>query len=213
VAPGAIPFGTGGHSAGQGLAPGATALKRTAGGTARATRTYAENSGFMTLVISLRKLGFTDMLEIGLPFGLVAALGAGLASALNGSWPAYVVARILLAARRQLPIRLSSFLDDAYRLGVLRQAGAAYQFRHAILHDYLAAEPQPRPAAERGHPLGEITRAEAHGGSGGPPDSVERRTPEYGIPSARRRTPRDIGSPPQRAGKRSRAANWLRRSD
>ena len=38
-----------GHSAGQGLALGATALKRTVGGTARATRTYAENSGFMTL--------------------------------------------------------------------------------------------------------------------------------------------------------------------
>ena len=50
VAPGAVPSGTGGHSAGQGLALGATALKRTAGGTARATRTYAENSGFMTLV-------------------------------------------------------------------------------------------------------------------------------------------------------------------
>ena len=50
VAPGAVPFGTGGHSAGQGLAPGATALKRTVGGAARATLTYAENSGFMTLV-------------------------------------------------------------------------------------------------------------------------------------------------------------------
>src|SRR5580692_10380211 len=43
VAPRAVPFGTVGHSAGQGLAPGATALKRTAGGTARATRTYAED--------------------------------------------------------------------------------------------------------------------------------------------------------------------------
>src|SRR5580700_6981595 len=39
VAPGAVPFGAGGHSARQGLAPGATALKRTDGGTARATRT------------------------------------------------------------------------------------------------------------------------------------------------------------------------------
>ena len=39
VAPGAVPFGTVAHSAGQGLAPGATALKRTDGGTARATRT------------------------------------------------------------------------------------------------------------------------------------------------------------------------------
>jgi hypothetical protein len=33
----------------QGLAPWATALERAAGGAARATRTYAENSGFMTL--------------------------------------------------------------------------------------------------------------------------------------------------------------------
>jgi hypothetical protein len=128
----------------------------------------------LALVISLRKLGFTDMLEIGLPFGLVAALGAGLASALSGYWPAYVVARILLAARRQLPIRLSTFLDDAYRLGVLRQAGAAYQFRHAILHDHLAAEHQPRPAAKRGHSSGEIAQARAHDGSGRPSVSVER---------------------------------------
>jgi hypothetical protein len=43
VAPGAVPFGTVAHSAGQGLAVGATALERAAGGTARATRTYAEN--------------------------------------------------------------------------------------------------------------------------------------------------------------------------
>src|SRR5580698_4698111 len=35
VAPGAVPFGTVVHSAGQGLALGATALERTAGGTAR----------------------------------------------------------------------------------------------------------------------------------------------------------------------------------
>ena len=49
VAPRAIPIGTGGHSAVQGLAPWATAPKRAAGGTARATRTYAENLGFMTL--------------------------------------------------------------------------------------------------------------------------------------------------------------------
>jgi hypothetical protein len=32
-----------------------------------------------------------------------------------------------------------TFLDDAYRRGVLRQGGAAYQFRHARLQDHLAA--------------------------------------------------------------------------
>ena len=54
VAPGAVPFGTVAHSAGQGLALGATALKRTAVGTARASATYAENSGFMTPASSRR---------------------------------------------------------------------------------------------------------------------------------------------------------------
>jgi hypothetical protein len=32
-----------------------------------------------------------------------------------------------------------AFLDDAYRRGVLRRAGAVYQFRHARLQDRLAA--------------------------------------------------------------------------
>jgi hypothetical protein len=31
------------------------------------------------------------------------------------------------------------FLDDAHRLGLLRTVGPIYQFRHADLHDHLAA--------------------------------------------------------------------------
>jgi hypothetical protein len=31
-----------------------------------------------------------------------------------------------------------TFLGDAHRRGVLRQAGAVYQFRHARLQDHLA---------------------------------------------------------------------------
>ncbi|MFI6358668.1 hypothetical protein ACIBJF_40075 [Streptomyces sp. NPDC050743] len=31
-----------------------------------------------------------------------------------------------------------AFLDDAHRRGVLRQAGAVYQFRHARLQEQLA---------------------------------------------------------------------------
>jgi hypothetical protein len=30
------------------------------------------------------------------------------------------------------------FLDDAHRVGLLRTAGAVYQFRHAELQDHLA---------------------------------------------------------------------------
>jgi hypothetical protein len=38
----------------------------------------------------------------------------------------------------RLPWRLPEFLDDAYRRGVLRRAGAVYQFRHARLQEHFA---------------------------------------------------------------------------
>jgi hypothetical protein len=42
-----------------------------------------------------------------------------------------------LARTGGLPWRLTAFLEDAHRLGVLRQAGTVYQFRHARLRDRL----------------------------------------------------------------------------
>jgi hypothetical protein len=45
----------------------------------------------------------------------------------------YVDARNWLAARGRVPWRTMSFLADASRRGVLRQVGAAYQFRHIRL--------------------------------------------------------------------------------
>jgi hypothetical protein len=33
---------------------------------------------------------------------------------------------------------LLTFLEDAYRRGVLRQSGAVYQFRHSLLQEHLA---------------------------------------------------------------------------
>ncbi|CAK7287034.1 hypothetical protein SGPA1_41294 [Streptomyces misionensis JCM 4497] len=38
----------------------------------------------------------------------------------------------------RLPWAVAAFLDDAYQRGVLRQAGAVYQFRHARLQSRLA---------------------------------------------------------------------------
>jgi hypothetical protein len=60
-------------------------------------------------------------------------------------WPTFVVASLWLAARRELPLRLTGFLDDAYRLGMLRIVGPVYQFRHATLQDHLAP---PRASLE-----------------------------------------------------------------
>jgi hypothetical protein len=47
------------------------------------------------------------------------------------------LSRIWLPLTRRLPWRLIAFLDDACQQGVLRQAGAVYQFRHARLQDHL----------------------------------------------------------------------------
>jgi hypothetical protein len=54
------------------------------------------------------------------------------------AWPLYTLGRGRLARRRRLPWSLMSFLDDAHHRGVLRQAGAIYQFRHIELQHRLA---------------------------------------------------------------------------
>ena len=50
----------------------------------------------------------------------------------------YLMTTAVLRAQGRVPPHLLSFLDDAHRLGILRQAGPVYQFRHAKLHDHLA---------------------------------------------------------------------------
>jgi hypothetical protein len=54
----------------------------------------------------------------------------------------YRAARLLLFLGRQMPWRIIQFFADAHRRGVLRQAGATYQFRHLRLMEHL------RPPAE-----------------------------------------------------------------
>jgi MFS family permease len=75
-----------------------------------------------------------------LALGLVGGIGGGLAYVLSltawGQW--VVLARVWLPLTGRLPWGLAAFLDDAYRRGVLRRAGAVYQFRHARLQEHLA---------------------------------------------------------------------------
>ena len=78
--------------------------------------------------------------------GVVAAVVVGVAVGLVNSfaetaWPSYAIARIWLALRHRLPWPLMGFLADAHRRGVLRQAGAVYQFRHIELQHRLATRP------------------------------------------------------------------------
>jgi hypothetical protein len=73
-------------------------------------------------------------LGTGLLFAVAIALGIGL----HQPSGRYLVTVLVLSAQHRLPLRLLKFLDDAHRLGILRETGPVYQFRHAELHDRLA---------------------------------------------------------------------------
>jgi hypothetical protein len=85
-------------------------------------------------------------LGLGLLAGAVFGLAIGLIATLSRPWGAFALSRTWLALRGQTPLRLNHFLTDAHKRGVLRQAGATYEFRHAQLQDRLATRTgQPRP--------------------------------------------------------------------
>jgi NACHT domain len=93
-------------------------------------------------VASAIAVGFVYPPIRSVPFGLAVGAAFGLVTALltmlPKAWGAFVFTRVWLAARGQLPWHLMTFLADAHRRGVLRQVGGIYQFRHAMLQDYLA---------------------------------------------------------------------------
>lgn len=74
--------------------------------------------------------------QVGVTSGLGGVLCYGFAFTAYGQW--VVFSRIWLPLTGRLPWPVVAFLEDAYQRGVLRQAGAVYQFRHARLQDHLA---------------------------------------------------------------------------
>jgi hypothetical protein len=95
-----------------------------------------------------RQMALLLMLAVGLAVGLGLGVGLGLAVGLGlvvstpkTAWPSYMIAKGWLALHHRLPWPLMSFLADAHQRGVLRQAGAVYQFRHIDLQHRLATRP------------------------------------------------------------------------
>jgi NACHT domain len=83
--------------------------------------------------------GITDGPSLGARGGIAFAIAFILGVGITGTaWSRGRVSSLLLAMRGRLPWRLMTFLDDAHRHGVLRQAGAVYQFRHYELQRRLA---------------------------------------------------------------------------
>ncbi|MEV5827723.1 NACHT domain-containing protein [Spirillospora sp. NPDC052242] len=102
----------------------------------------------------------------GYALGLAAMFAAGALA--STAWGTFVLSRTWFALIGRLPFRLVGFLRDAHERGALRQVGAVYQFRHALLRDRLS-----RDVAEEERVPREPERA------GG------RRLPHRSIPSAR----------------------------
>lgn len=77
---------------------------------------------------------------------LVPALGLLTLTVLTRAWPRFIMVRVGLLIRREMPWSILSFLDEARDLGVLRSAGVGYQFRHIRLQEHLASAPLPKAA-------------------------------------------------------------------
>ncbi|MEU7902257.1 NACHT domain-containing protein [Actinoplanes sp. NPDC049118] len=116
-------------------------------------------------------VGVTVVLAVGLMFELVGLLvsgpAVGLAFALaTNSWGVFQCARLWWCGRHALPWPLMTFLADAHRRGLLRQAGGVYQLRHALLRDRLTSQAHSGPAI----PATRTADASSHAYGGEPLD-------------------------------------------
>ncbi|MFP3964923.1 NACHT domain-containing protein [Actinomadura fulvescens] len=79
----------------------------------------------------------------GVSGGVALGLMAASATLVSAPCMTYFVTTAILAMRRGCPFRLMAFLSDAHRLGILRQVGPVYQFRHAQIQERLAQRARP----------------------------------------------------------------------
>jgi len=103
--------------------------------------------GFLGGVVGGQKFGLVLELSsaqeglLGAAVGLLlGAAGLGMIVHATSAWGQFTIARVWLALHGQVPLRLMLFLQDAHKLGVLRQIGPVYQFRHALLQDRLVGQ-------------------------------------------------------------------------
>jgi NACHT domain len=100
---------------------------------------YGLAAGLAFLYVGWILLGITFGFAVGLMTGAAAGLVFGLGQSIGQTaWPWYMLTRGRLALHHRLPWPLMNFLADAHQRGVLRQAGAVYQFRHIELQHRLA---------------------------------------------------------------------------
>jgi hypothetical protein len=96
------------------------------------------------LTVLIAMVWFSDVavserLRYGLAYGLPIGVVGGVLAITGSTWGQSLLLRAALAAQRLTPFRLAAFLNDAHARGVLRTAGAVFQFRHIRLQERLAS--------------------------------------------------------------------------
>ena len=84
-------------------------------------------------------VGTVTWLAAGPIWALMATPIGAISVAGSASWTHFAVGRAWYGLTGRLPWRLMTYLEDAHKLGVLRQAGPVYQFRHARLRERLSS--------------------------------------------------------------------------
>lgn len=109
---------------------------------------FGLSAGLMVGFLAGPRSGLTAGLITGACCALIGAVFTGFPPdrmpAAGLQWVPFTIARTWLAIRRHTPLHLLQFLEDAHDRGVLRQAGAVYQFRHAQVREHLASN-TPHP--------------------------------------------------------------------
>ncbi|MGW7385463.1 NACHT domain-containing protein [Streptomyces sp. NPDC054794] len=99
----------------------------------------------VTLLLTLPDVSITALADY-LSITILAWLLVSPFAVFLSAWGWFLTTRLWLCTAGRLPWRLMAFLEEAHQRGVLRQTGAAYEFRHARLQEQLATSaPQEQP--------------------------------------------------------------------
>lgn len=143
-----IPGATAALAGGRDLTDPVALLRRLRGGSAGWALLVAVAAGLLIGTWFGAGLDASAGKTAGYALGLAAMFAVGALA--STAWGTFVLSRTWFALVGRLPFRLVGFLRDAHERGALRQVGAVYQFRHALLRDRLSGDVVPREPERAG---------------------------------------------------------------
>jgi hypothetical protein len=114
----------------------------------RSTLRYDRTQVVVLACLTSATLGTAFGLDSSFQFDALGVVANGaiglLVGVLSGASPLYYLAVLYLAMAGSVPLSAMSFMEDCYRIGLFRQIGPVYEFRHSLLRDHLALDASAR---------------------------------------------------------------------